>query len=65
MFMSGIKTIPYLCWCSASENDKGEDNFICSSNGTNTRGESLMEYLVKSNLKTLNHSNKPTFVIKG
>jgi hypothetical protein len=31
--------------------------------GSNPRGESLMEFLVSSNLINLNHGNEPTFVV--
>jgi hypothetical protein len=63
-----------LCLCQESdqcltsvgaviqEHDKGEDNFICWSTGTSRRGESLMEYVVNSNLKILNQGKEPTFV---
>ncbi|PNF17226.1 hypothetical protein B7P43_G05220 [Cryptotermes secundus] len=33
------------------------------STGINPRGESLMEFLVSSNLNILNHSNEPTFIV--
>jgi hypothetical protein len=38
---------------------------LWGSTGDNPRGESLMEYLVSSNLNILNHGNKPTFVVSN
>jgi hypothetical protein len=38
-------------------------HILWGSNGTNPRGESLMEFLVSSNLNILNHGKEPTFVV--
>jgi hypothetical protein len=35
------------------------------STGVNPRGESLIKYLVSSNLNILNHGNEPTFVVSN
>jgi hypothetical protein len=36
---------------------------LWGSTSSNQRGDSLMEFLVSSNLNTLNHGNEPTFVV--
>jgi hypothetical protein len=36
---------------------------LWGSIGTNPRGDSLMEFLVNSNLNILSHGNEPTFVV--
>jgi hypothetical protein len=43
--------------------DVNAHHILWGSNGTNLRGESLMEFLVSSNLNILNHGNKSTFVV--
>jgi hypothetical protein len=43
--------------------DANEHHTLWGSTGTNPRGESLMEFLVSSNLNILNHGNKPTLVV--
>jgi splicing factor 45 len=44
--------------CDANAHHK-----LWGSNGSNPRRESLMEFLVSSNLNILNHGNEPTFVV--
>ncbi|PNF26374.1 hypothetical protein B7P43_G17902 [Cryptotermes secundus] len=43
--------------------DANAHRILWVSTGTNPRGESLMEFLVSSNLNILNHGNEPTFVV--
>jgi hypothetical protein len=43
--------------------DANAHHILWGSTGTNPKGESLMEFLVSSNLNILNHSNKPTFAV--
>ncbi|PNF33518.1 hypothetical protein B7P43_G17647 [Cryptotermes secundus] len=43
--------------------DANEHHILWGSTGTNPRGESLMEFLVSSNLNILNHGKEPTFVV--
>jgi hypothetical protein len=43
--------------------DVNAHHTLWGSTSTNPREESLMEFLVSSNLNILNHSNKPTFVV--
>jgi hypothetical protein len=43
--------------------DANAHHILWWSTGTNQRGESLMEYLVSSNLNILNRANEPTFVV--
>jgi hypothetical protein len=45
--------------------DANTHHILWGSTGTNPRGESLMEFLVSSNLNILNCSNKPTFVVRN
>jgi splicing factor 45 len=45
--------------------DANEHHQLWGSTGVNPRGESLMEYLVSSNLNILNHGNEPTFVVSN
>jgi hypothetical protein len=43
--------------------DANAHHTLWGSTGSNPRGESLMEFLVNSNLNILNHGNEPTFVV--
>jgi hypothetical protein len=43
--------------------DANAHHILWGSTSTNPRGETLMEYLVSSNLNILNCSNEPTFVV--
>jgi hypothetical protein len=43
--------------------DSNANHIFGGSTGTNPRGESLLEFLVSSNLNILNHGNEPTFVV--
>jgi hypothetical protein len=43
--------------------DANAHHTLCSSTGTNPIGDSLMEFLVSSNLNILNRGNEPTFVV--
>jgi hypothetical protein len=43
--------------------DANAHHILWGSTGTNPRGESLMEFLVSSNLNILNHGNGPNFVV--
>jgi hypothetical protein len=45
--------------------DANAHHTLCGSTGVNPRRESLMEYLVSSNLNVLNHGNDPTFVVSN
>jgi hypothetical protein len=45
------------------ECDANAHHILGGSTGTNPRGESLMEFLVSSNLNILNQGNEPTFVV--
>jgi hypothetical protein len=45
--------------------DTNAHHILWGSTGTNPRGESLMEFLVSSNLNILNHGNKHTFVVRN
>jgi hypothetical protein len=45
--------------------DANMHHILWGSTGTNPRGESLMEFLVSSNLNILNCSNEPTFVVRN
>jgi hypothetical protein len=45
--------------------DANAHHIMWGSTGTNPRGESLMEFLISSNLNILNHSNEPTFVVRN
>jgi hypothetical protein len=42
--------------------DANTHRIVWGSNGINPRGQNLLEYLVNTNLNTLNKGNKPTFV---
>jgi hypothetical protein len=43
--------------------DANTRHILWGCTGTNLRGESLVEFLVNSNLNILNQSNGPTFVV--
>jgi hypothetical protein len=43
--------------------DANAHYIVRGSNGINTRGHSLLEYLVSTNLNILNKDNEPTFVV--
>jgi hypothetical protein len=43
--------------------DANAHHILWGSTGTNPRGDSLMEFVVISNLNILNRSNEPTFVV--
>jgi hypothetical protein len=45
--------------------DANAHHNLWGGTGTNPRGESLMEYLVGSNLNILNRGNEPTFVVRN
>jgi hypothetical protein len=45
--------------------DANAHHTLWGSISVNPRGESLMEYLVSSNLNILNHGNEPTFVVSN
>jgi hypothetical protein len=45
--------------------DTNARHTLWGSTGTNPRGESLMEFLVCSNLNIINCSNEPTFVVRN
>jgi hypothetical protein len=45
--------------------DANAHHILWGSTGTNPRGDSLMEYLVRSNLNILNHGNEPNFVVRN
>ncbi|PNF41846.1 hypothetical protein B7P43_G15804 [Cryptotermes secundus] len=45
--------------------DANAHHISWGSTSTNPRGESLMEFLVSSNLNILNHGNEPTFVVRN
>jgi hypothetical protein len=45
--------------------DANAHHILWGSNDINPRGESLVEYLMSSNLNILNQGNKPTFVISN
>jgi hypothetical protein len=45
--------------------DANAHHTLWGSTGVNPRGESLMEYLVSSNLNIPNHGNEPNFVVSN
>jgi hypothetical protein len=45
--------------------DANAHHTLWGSTGTNPRGETLMEYLVSSNLNILNRGNEPNFVVRN
>jgi hypothetical protein len=45
--------------------DANSHHTLWGSTSSNSRGESLMEFLVRSNLNILNHGKGPTFVVSN
>jgi hypothetical protein len=43
--------------------DANAHHTLWGSTGSNPKGESLMEFLVRSNLNIISHGNEPTFVV--